>query len=161
MEKTLDELKQEATDLGISYSANIGAVKLASKIEEFYSEQEVGEPVTPAVATVATNVGNSKGARVQRAREAASKTHIVTITDNDQRENHLTTVVPCTCTNEYFDLGTKRIPLNTPVELQQGFIDTLRDIRIPMHTKDPVSGQARTVMRARYSISFEDQLKKD
>ena len=164
MEKTLDELKQEATDLGINYNKNIGAAKLANKIEEFYASQETGEAAIKEavekkeeVVAKAPSVGN----KVAVAREAAMKTHVVTIVDNDQRENHLTTVVPCTCTNSYFDLGTKRIPLNTPVEIEQGFIDTLREIRIPMHTKDPQSGQSRTVMRARYSINIDDTVKQD
>ena len=162
MEKTLDELKQEATDLGINYNKNIGAAKLAKKIEEFYASQETGEAkINEALKERAEKVEKPVLNKVATAREAAMKTHIVTIVDNDQRENHLTTVVPCTCTNSYFDLGTKRIPLNTPVELQQGFIDTLREIRIPMHTKDPQSGQSKTVMRARYSISIDDTVKQN
>ena len=162
MKKTLDELKQEATDLGINYNKNIGAAKLAEKIEEFYASQETGEAkINEALRERAEKVEKPVLNKVATAREAAMKTHIVTIVDNDQRENHLTTVVPCTCTNSYFDLGTKRIPLNTPVELQQGFIDTLREIRIPMHTKDPQSGQSRTVMRARYSINIDDTVKQD
>ena len=40
---TLQELKQEATELGIEFSANIGAAKLAEKIENFYSSQENSE----------------------------------------------------------------------------------------------------------------------
>lgn len=33
--KPLDELKKEADELGIKYAKNIGAVKLAERIEEF------------------------------------------------------------------------------------------------------------------------------
>lgn len=163
MEKTLEELKLEADDLGITYSANIGAAKLAAKIEEFYASQETGgavlaEAVKEKEAEVAKTGKRSLGERIEAAKKAAMVKHIVTITDNDQRENHLTTVVSVNCTNIYFDLGTKRIPLNTPVALEQGFIDVLKEIKIPMHVKDPQTNQSKTVIRSRYSIAYETEL---
>ena len=36
MSKTIEELKQEAKDLGIRFVPNISAEKLSAKIEEFY-----------------------------------------------------------------------------------------------------------------------------
>ena len=169
MEKTLDELKQEAKELGISFSPNIGAAKLSEKIENYYKEKETNNAIiNKAIAKQekdeklkGTKQTNKQLSKVAAAKKAAMKTKIVTIIDNDQRENHLTTVVPVSCTNAYFDLGTKHIPLNTPVEVQQGFIDTLKDIKIPMHVKNPHTGQSKTVLRPRYTINFEDKLKKD
>ena len=47
---TLQELKQEATGLGITYSANIGVDKLQAKIDEFYESQETsGSEILAAV----------------------------------------------------------------------------------------------------------------
>ena len=43
MEKTLEELKQEAKDLGITFVPNISAAKLAAKIEAFYESQETSD----------------------------------------------------------------------------------------------------------------------
>ena len=160
MEKTIEELRQEATELGISYNANIGAAKLTEKIEEFYAAQEGTAPVVK-LETVAERGSRKKtiGERAVEARLEAMKTHIVTITDNDQRENNLTTIASVNCSNDYFDLGTRRIPLNVPVEVEQGFINVLKEIQIPMHVRDNATGLGKTVLRHRYSIAYSDELK--
>ena len=159
-EKTLEELKQEATDLGISFSQNIGADKLAAKIEEFYKSQETSAVVVTEVETKAEKSGAlSFGEIVKQLETDARKTRIVTIIDNDQRENNYTTVVSVNCSNDYFDLGTRRIPLNVPVEVEQGFINVLKEVIIPMHIRG-TDGNARLEMRPRYALSYDDDLKK-
>ena len=163
---TLQELKQEATDLGIEYSANIGATKLAEKIEDYYKSQETsGEEIQAAVAAKeakeqseekpAVKGKEDKYARAKKAEERARQTRIVTITDNDTRENNQTTVAIANCSNLYFDLGTVYIPLNIPVEIKQGHLDTLVNLEIPLHVKDAKSGLFKTEVRKRYSISYE------
>ena len=163
---TLQELKQEATDLGIEYSANIGATKLAEKIEDYYKSQETsGEEIQAAVEAKeakekseekpAVKGKEDKYARAKKAEERARKTRIVTITDNDTRENNQTTVAIANCSNLYFDLGTVYIPLNVPVEVKQGHIDVLNGVEIPLHGKDPKTGLTTTTVRKRYSISYE------
>jgi mRNA-degrading endonuclease toxin of MazEF toxin-antitoxin module len=154
----LEELKKEATDLGLSFNANIGEAKLAEKIEAYYKSQETSKVEVKQSESV--KKAKSLGERVKEAEEAARKTRIVTIVDNDQRENNLTTTVSVTCGNEHFELGLMRIPLNEPVEVMQGFIDVLKEIKIPMHVVDRKTGLTRTVLRNRYSISYEDDLKK-
>lgn len=168
MEKTIDELKSEADELGIVYNKNIGADKLALKIEEHYTALENGTPAPTIKVTAATEaeVKGAKGyrpigVRAKEAKEAALVTHIVVITDNDQRENNLTQVVSINCSNDYFDLGTVRVPLNTPVELAQGFINVLNEIKIPMHTRDQRTGLGKTVVRNRYSIAYQDELRSE
>ena len=162
---TLQELKQEATELGIEYSANIGAAKLAEKIEAFYTSQETsGEEIQAAVAAKeaeekseekpAVKGKSSKYAVAKEAEERARKTKIVTITDNDTRENNQTTVAVANCTNMYFDLGTVYIPLNVPVEVRQGHLDVLAGVEIPLHVKQQ-DGLFRYEMRKRYSIHEE------
>ena len=155
LEKSIEELKQEADELGIVYNKSIGADKLAAKIEEFYASRE------SAGAVVATK---SKPRTIREhaleAKTRAEQTKIVTITDNDQRENNLTQIVSVTCANRHFDLGTKRIPLNIPVELEQGFIDVLNEIKIPMHVFNQSTGKTTTSLRNRYSVVVETEIQK-
>jgi len=46
---TLDELKEEATSLGVTFNKRIGAVKLQEKINTFYESQETSGPALAAV----------------------------------------------------------------------------------------------------------------
>ena len=78
---------------------------------------------------------------------------IVVVIDNDQRVNNQTTEATVNCGKSYFDLGTMHIPLNVPVEIKQGFIDVLLEIKIPQHAKDIKSGLNSVVMRPRYSVT--------
>lgn len=99
-----------------------------------------------------------RGDRFSRAIQAenrARKTRVVTITDNDTRENNQTTVAVANCSNLYFDLGTVYIPLNIPVEIKQGHLDTIANLEIPLHVKDAKSGLFKTEVRKRYSVSYE------
>lgn len=167
----LEELKQEATELGLSFPQNIGADKLQAKIDEYYVSQETsGNSILEAVkqqeamtqtSAVKDNVvvggGNHMGEYVKNAEALATKTRIITITDNDQRENNQTTVAVVNCSNEYFDLGTVYLPLNLPVEVRQGHINVLSETEIPLHVKDPKTGLSTLAMRKRYSISYEDK----
>jgi len=160
---TLQDLKQEATDLGIEFSANIGAAKLAEKIEGHYKSQETsGEEIQAAVAAKeqseekpAVKGKEDRYSRAKKREDNARKTRIITVTDNDTRENNQTTVAVANCSNLYFDLGTVYIPLNIPVEVRQGHIDVLANVEIPLHVKDSKSGLFRTEIRKRYSISYE------
>ena len=170
MEKTIEELRKEADELGISYAPGIGAAKLASRIEEFYASQETtSNVIEQAVQTQAQLVNTSPNAATvnqvnrmnviaRRMEDEARVTHVVVITDNDQRENNVTTTVSVSCGNDYFDLGTIRIPLNIPVEVMQGHINVLKEIIIPQHVKD-VDGSSRMVFRPRYSLAYQDELK--
>lgn len=165
---TLEELKQEALELGITHSANIGADKLQAKIDEFYKSQEtsdteIQEAVEKKLAEEKSEdkkeksaVSGNRLARARAAEDRAKKTRVITIIDNDTRENNQTTVAIVNCSNMYFDLGTVYLPLNMPVEVRQGHIDVLQGIEIPLHGKDPKTGLSTTTMRKRYSISFED-----
>ena len=47
---TIEELKQEATELGIVFNQNIGVDKLQVKIDEWYKSQETsGKEIEAAV----------------------------------------------------------------------------------------------------------------
>lgn len=164
-ELRLEELKDEANSLGITYSSRIGADKLAEKIEEYYAAQETSGPALQAqVAQKEANESvtvsgktNSRAAFIAKRKAEAKKLRVVTIVDNDQRVNNHTDTCIANCSNEYFDLGTKIFPLNTPVEVAQGHIDTLKEVKITLHVRDPKTGLCNTKYRPRYTISYEDQ----
>ena len=164
---TLEELKQEADELGVKYPKTIGAEKLAEKIETFYESKETsGSELEKAVEAKKAEVKQPtkpKSAAVEshfekrKRREAAAKaTRVVTIIDNDQRVNNNTTTCVVSCGNSYFDLGTKVLPLNEKVEVRMGHINTLKEIKIPQHVRNATTGLASVKMRPRYSVSFED-----
>ena len=167
MSKTIEELKQEAKDLGIRFVPNISAEKLSAKIEEFYESQETSDTeLQEALDKKAKEnseeksvVGDKPAKRslAQRAKEMearARETVIVTIIDNDTRENNQTTVAVVNCSNEWFDLGTVYIPLNVPIEVKRGHLNVLKEIEIPLHTLNPKSGLNEIRLRPRYSISI-------
>ena len=172
MSEKLDELKQEADDLGIKYMPNIGEEKLQAKIDAYYESQESsGKEIAEAVKANEKSEENtavadkkvkqkemSAGEAMRRAKERANKTSVITIIDNDQRVNNQTTTCKVGCSNVNFDLGQMVIPLNVPVEVKQGHIDTLKSVKIPMHVKDPRTGLNRVTMRNRYTIQYEHDL---
>jgi len=169
---TLEELKQEATDLGIKFNPKIGAEKLQEKIDAFYASQETNEAAVKEAVTAKEqeelegqafvskaekDLVQKKRTRLQKAKEAeqeAKKTVVVEIIDNDPRVNAHTTTCTATCGNEFFDLGTIILPLNTPVEVMKGHINSLKEVRFPHHQLDQKTGLSKVVMRNRYTISY-------
>lgn len=163
MSEELQELRKEADDLGVKYAKTAGVEQLQKKIDEFYESKETSlNQVLEKVAekekqeTSTDTVDISKNAKRLARETAAKKTRVVTIVDNDQRVNNQTTTCIATCGNEYFDLGTQIIPLNEKVEVRQGHLNTLKEIKIPQHVKDPKTKLSKVVMRSRYSIHYED-----
>ncbi len=160
----LDSLKQEAKELGIKFSPAIGEDKLQEKIEAHYKalEDKALEDDKREDMSVEEIVKEQKvkkktmGQLAREAEERARKTKVVTIVDNDQRENNQTTTVTVNCSNEYFDLGQIILPLNMPVEVMQGHLDVLKEIEIPMHVLDPKTKLNTVKLRKRYSITLED-----
>ena len=156
LELDLEELKQEAQDLGITFGPTIGAKKLKEKIDAHYEAEEKktapAEESGPKQEVKAELTEKEKLAKkIRDAKAAAKKTVVVTIMDNDKRENSYTTTCTANCSNDYFDLGQRTIPLNEPVEVEQGYINTLRDVMITFHVKKP-GGLSATKTIRRYSI---------
>jgi hypothetical protein len=164
----IDDLKKEADELGLTYNAQIGATKLQEKINAYYESQETSEkeliaavkakeaneqPEEKAVQTskVPVQVSNKRAER----RKAAEATRVVTIIDNDQRVNNVTTTCTVNCSNMYYDLGTMLLPLNMAVEVKQGHLNVLKELKIPQHVKDTKSGLSQVRMVPRYTISYE------
>jgi hypothetical protein len=162
----LKDLKKEAKDLGISHSPNISAAKLKEKIEAKYEAEENKDEVAISdinlEGTALFKAQDNKAAKVKRtirerariAEKAARTTVVVEITDNDPTMNTMTTTCEPSCGNLYFDLGTVVLPLNIPVSVMQGHIDTLKEIMILQHLVDHKTGLNKSVMRRRYTISY-------
>ena len=164
----MKELKEEAASLGIKHNPNIGQDKLQEKVDQHYAAQEtssdsVAELVNANKAKeISTNtggVGQSNqqrlDAKIKASSIAARKTKIVKIVDNDQRQNNYTTTCTVNCSNQYFDLGTRILPLNENIEVAQGHLNVLKEVKITLHTKD-AKGLSAAKQRNRYSISSED-----
>lgn len=158
MDNKIDQLKQEATELGIKFNSNISEDKLAEKIEAHYKAAE--EPFVPVQKTEEVGVSGSTSDAKQRMRQVAKeleakarKTRVVVIIDNDQRINNVATSCTVNCSNAYFDLGTAILPLNENVEVREGHLEVLASVKIPQHVKDPNNPSvSKTVLRPRYSI---------
>jgi hypothetical protein len=158
MAKSLVSLKTEATQLGIEFNEDVKASELQAIIDAKYDELETADssdPVVTSVPEVGANTSKTMGQLAREAEAKARKTRIITVYDNDPRENSETTVAPVNCGNEYFDLGMVYIPLGEKVEVMQGHIDVLKEVEIPHHMK--MNDRTRTVIRKRYTINYEDQ----
>ena len=168
---TLEDLKSEANDLGISYNKRIGEKKLQEKIEAFYESKETSGPAVAEVvkkeeAKVAKDAKSTPSKKFTPAEEAdmkriireriARKTRVISVVDNDQRINNHATTCTVNCSNEFFDLGTKLLPLNEKIEVSQGHINVLKSVQIPLHVKDTKTGLSTVRLRPRYTISYED-----
>ena len=168
MSQNIEDLKNEAASLGITHNANIGESKLKEKIEDFYKSQEtsgpeldklvakVEEPEAKSSGTVTGKRIDPKVTKLIARQKEANKTRIITIIDNDQRQNNQTTTCTVNCSNAFFDLGTRILPLGEKIEVAQGHINVLKEVFIPTHNRNPKTGLAVTKTRPRYSISYED-----
>lgn len=168
MDKTLEELKAEADVLGVEYSKNIGAAKLAEKIEAYYTSQSAGdfvkvkeepkEEVNPEVkGKDSTEVTERKAIAAFKA--AAMETKIVTISSNDKRDNDVVTSVYLSAENQHFGIA-KYVPLDIPVELEVCLIDVAKSTYITLHKDEIVDGR-RTGNKVpqsvrKFTISYED-----
>ena len=171
---TLEELKEEAGSLGITFNKRIGEKKLQEKINAFYESKETSGPALDKVvkAKEAEEAKEAKEAKAPAAKKgrqptpaeqkrisrekAARATRIISVVDNDQRINNHTTTCTVNCSNEFFDLGTKLLPLNLKIEVAQGHINVLKSVMIPLHVKDSRTGLSEIRVRPRYTISYED-----
>ena len=167
MSEVIEQLKEEATELGIDFNPRIGEAKLRAKIEEHYESQESsGKEIQDAVSKIEAEekdevkvavTGKERMAILARKLyDEARETVVVTIIDNDQRVNNQTTTCKANWTNNYYDLGSKTFPLNTPIEIEKGFVSVLSEVYIPHHVKDMKTGLSRTTMRRRYTIQTEN-----
>lgn len=115
--KDIEDLKNEAEALGITYSANIGAAKLQAKIDAFYDADSAGHKVevevTPAEKKeIRANDEKSAMAIIKEQERANLESIVIKLTMVDRRE-------ASTATDAYFGNGdvAMNIPLDTWVEV--------------------------------------------
>lgn len=161
MARSLANLQQEATELGIQFEPEIKATELQKLIDMFYETQETSQAELEATIDKIEKAETKQEMNIHvhavEAENRARATKVVIINDNDNRVNNVTTLATVNCSNQFFDLGTVRIPLNEPVEIMQGHLNVLREIRIPQHIQDATSGLSKVVLRPRYSIQEVDK----
>jgi hypothetical protein len=98
--------------------------------------------------------------KIAESRKKAFKTHIVTLTNKDSRENDIMTTVHLSFENQHFGLS-KIVPLDVPVEIEKALIDIAESTRITLHKDEIVSGK-RTgnkipVSVKKFAISYSRQ----
>jgi outer membrane protease len=120
--KDIEDLKNEAEALGVTYSANIGAAKLQAKIDAFYdaesaghkvNEVEVEIEVAPVVKEDIKAVNKQSAIAIIKEQERINlESVVVKLTMVDRRE-------ASTATDAYFSNGdvAMNIPLDTWVEV--------------------------------------------
>lgn len=167
MDKTLEELKAEADVLGIEYSKNIGVAKLNEKVEAYYVSQAAGDSVkvqaepevkeTPVKGKVDPETAMRNA--IAEAKAKAFATKVVTVSNNDTRENSVLTADYFGFENQYFGKSLL-VPFNIAVELPQGILDVINSTYVTIHQDEIVNGQ-RTGNKVpksvkKYNISYED-----
>jgi len=158
-EKTMQQLKDEAAELGIDVKGIKSKDGIQSKIDEFNAtESEAATAVEEDVTEEEAPVDGMAAVRsmVPKLKRDAMKTRVVKIINNDKRDNHLTTTCYLSAENQYFGIS-KIVPLDTPVELEQCLIDTAKAVEISRHVDDGTrSGNQEVQIVKKYSISYED-----
>lgn len=166
MEKTIEELKQEADVLGLTYSPNIGIAKLAEKIEAHYTSLSAGDSVVAKVEEIVeVKLENeSKDDLIRRlvadAKKLAYATKVVTVSNNDKRESEYMTADYFGFENQYFGVSLL-VPFDIPTQLPQCIIDVIKSTPITLHKDEVVDGR-RTgnripVQTRKYNISYDEK----
>ena len=152
MEKSFEELKQEADELGLTYSPNIGKAKLEEKIEQKYKEIEESSDSVESNTRVPT-----KGALAAR-KEAlkiiaeqiaeSKKTKVVKITMVDKRE-------ASTATHAYFSNGdvSLNIPLDVWIEMPNILIQLAEEARAVTHVDS--NGVTEPKLTKKYVVEYK------
>lgn len=157
-ELNLEELKQEATELGVEFSDRIGAKTLKDRIDKFYEKEAESADIVSVedIVEVKEVVADTKAKKresdlleldideikkqlvgepalmhkivMKKIDIEARKTQIVKLTMVDKRE-------ASTATDTYFNNGTlaMRVPLDVYVEMPNGLIEAAEAARSVIH----------------------------
>lgn len=150
----LEELKQEADELGLTYNKNIGEEKLQIKLNEYYAKEaatadipEVKEEIEEAPIEVAQK---SHKEVIKELERENMKTSVVMLTMVDKRE-------ASTATDAYFSNGSvaMRVPLDVWVEMPNILIAQAKAARALLHKKDDKAGSV-PVHSPKYVIEYKN-----
>lgn len=161
MEKTIEELKLEADELGITYVKNIGVAKLQDKIDAHYEAEsassivaQITEDEDEVEQTEAEFKKSKKDSRIEalkviKAQEKAnSESVVVKLTLVDKRESS-------TATEAYLSNGDfgMRVPLDIFVEVPK-ILAILADSKVvPIHKE--VNGKSVVSMTKQYVVEYK------
>ena len=152
MEKSFEELKQEADELGLTYSSNIGKAKLEEKIEQKYKEIEESSDSVESNTRVSTKgvLDTKKEALKIIAEQIAEnkKTKVVKITMVDKRE-------ASTATHAYFSNGdvSLNIPLDVWIEMPNILIQLAEEARAVTHVDS--NGVTEPKLTKKYVVEYK------
>ena len=152
MEKSFEELKQEADELGLAYSPNIGKAKLEEKIEQKYKEIEESSDSVESNTRVSTKgaLATRKEALKIIAEQIAEskKTKVVKITMVDKRE-------ASTATHAYFSNGdvSLNIPLDVWVEMPNILIQLAEEAKAVTHVDS--NGVTEPKLTKKYVVEYK------
>ena len=152
MEKSFEELKQEADELGLTYSPNIGKAKLEEKIEQKYKEIEESSDSVESNTRVSTKgaLATRKEALKIIAEQIAEnkKTRVVKITMVDKRE-------ASTATHAYFSNGdvSLNIPLDVWIEMPNILIQLAEEARAVTHVDS--NGVTEPKLTKKYVVEYK------
>ena len=152
MEKSFEELKQEADELGLTYSPNIGKAKLEEKIEQKYKEIEESSDSVESNTRVSTKgaLATRKEALKIIAEQIAEnkKTKVVKITMVDKRE-------ASTATHAYFSNGdvSLNIPLDVWIEMPNILIQLAEEARAVTHVDS--NGVTEPKLTKKYVVEYK------
>jgi hypothetical protein len=169
-----DELLAKAEELGLTFAKNIPTLKLEelviSAMEASTALPEVDEnelednspqefeAVSPMKSRRLSELEERKRA-IEAGRKRAYATRVVTLTNRDNRENDFMTTAYLSFENQYFSIS-KLVPLDVPVELEQGLIDVAEGSVITLHKDEIIDGK-RTGNKVptsvkKFAISYND-----
>lgn len=136
--------------------------------EDFDDEEEVVEVVATTrqmsprerAQSAAQKKYSAKRQKIADARGRAMKTHIITLTNKDNRENDVMTTAYLAFENQHFGLA-RLVPLDVPVELEQALIKIAARTTMTLHKDEIVDGK-RTgnkvpVTVKKFAISYSRQ----
>ena len=152
MEKSFEELKQEADELGLTYSPNIGKAKLEEKIEQKYKEIEESSDSVESNTRVSTKgaLATRKEALKIIAEQIAEnkKARVVKITMVDKRE-------ASTATHAYFSNGdvSLNIPLDVWIEMPNILIQLAEEARAVTHVDS--NGITEPKLTKKYVVEYK------
>ena len=152
MEKSFEELKQEADELGLTYSPNIGKAKLEEKIEQKYKEIEESSDSVESntrVSTKGTLATRKEALKIITEQIAENKkTKVVKITMVDKRE-------ASTATHAYFSNGdvSLNIPLDVWVEMPNILVQLAEEARAVTHVDS--NGITEPKLTKKYVVEYK------
>lgn len=177
------DLVAEANDLELEFKGNISNVKLKALVAEAKGEPPPVEEIAPAspkakpdpetdeseveteevlspARAVAKRRYQIKRERISKAKKAAFRTQVVTLTNKDNRENDMMTTAFLGFENQHFGLS-KLVPLDVPVQLETSLIAIAAATTMTLHKDEIVDGKRtgnkKAIRVKKYAISYARQ----